>query len=131
MEAGDAETMSCRLSHDQKRHQLACLFWAQAKRCFYCLRTTFLPAEVRFEVAAVILGVPIEEVMLRMATREHLIKRQDGGTDQTFNIVMACMECNSNRGDRHPLFHVKACRQKHLPRDLVFAELVHIEAVAA
>jgi 5-methylcytosine-specific restriction endonuclease McrA len=33
------------------------------------------------------------------ATREHLVRKADGGTDHDSNIVMACAACNHERGD--------------------------------
>ncbi len=103
----------CRRSKTEKRDQVVSLHQQQGGLCYYCLRDTFLPTIETFAEAAERFGMSAKTVILRMATREHLIKRQDGGTDQDFNIVMACMQCNLTREDRAVLAHVKFCRQHH------------------
>jgi hypothetical protein len=52
------------------------------------------------------------------ATREHLIRKADGGTDDDSNIVMACAGCNHERGDapvdlwkRYVLARANTCTQ--------------------
>lgn len=36
----------------------------------------------------------------RQATIEHIVPKLRGGTDNKYNLVMACSKCNSNRGDK-------------------------------
>lgn len=109
-----------RLTRQGKQAQLAERFCEQGGLCYYCLRETFNPNWEKFEAAAIRFDMSRQTIILRMATREHLIKRQDGGTDQDFNIVMACFECNTQRDDRSVLKHVKFCRQRYLPHEDVF-----------
>lgn len=49
---------------------------------------------------------PIKEkrkvIRMRRATREHLIRRAEGGIRTKDNIVLACNECNSSRGTIPP-----------------------------
>lgn len=61
--------------------------------CFYCGAQTWLT-----------ISVTREDRMSRhrrqqRATREHLVRRADGGSDDDSNIVMACDGCNSSRGE--------------------------------
>jgi 5-methylcytosine-specific restriction endonuclease McrA len=109
------------MKHAARRLQLKYRFVDQGGLCFYCLRTTYLPEWDTPKSAAIKLGVPISLIAKRMATREHLRRRTEGGGDYIFNIVMACQECNVDRGERSVLDHVKAKRQEHRPRGLVFA----------
>jgi hypothetical protein len=60
-----------------------------------------------------------KQLLVRMATGEHLLRHSDGGRSSLRNIVMACLECNQDRepGHRDVLGHVKAMRQKHCLND--------------
>jgi len=94
------------------RGRLVRLFEMQGGACYYCLRESWLPEIEPMDTFAARHGISWQDVAkFRMATREHLIKRQDGGTNQIFNVVMACAWCNNQRGDRSVLDHVKFCRQ--------------------
>lgn len=33
-------------------------------------------------------------------TIEHVVRRADGGTNSMSNLKLACMDCNTNRGER-------------------------------
>lgn len=93
-------------------HRLLDLFQQQCGRCYYCLREAWHGEIETLDAFAKRLGIAWREAAkYRMATREHLIKREDGGTDQAFNIVMACAWCNNKRENRSVLDHVKFCRQ--------------------
>lgn len=88
------------------------LFIMQEGYCYYCTRESWHHEFETIESFAGRHKIGTADVRkFRLATREHLIKRQDGGTNQAFNVVMACAWCNSNRGDRSVLAHVKFCRQ--------------------
>jgi 5-methylcytosine-specific restriction endonuclease McrA len=39
-------------------------------------------------------------------TLDHIFPRSHGGTNDTFNLVTACMQCNRNRGDKPRYFTV-------------------------
>lgn len=92
--------------------RLVHLFNLQGGLCYYCLREAWLPDTETLDAFAERHGIFWQEASkYRLATREHLIKRQDGGTNQIFNVVMACAWCNNQRGDRSVLGHVKFCRQ--------------------
>lgn len=41
-------------------------------------------------------------IRYRLATREHLLRRTDGGRQTPDNIVLACNECNTKRGATSP-----------------------------
>lgn len=55
----------------------------QNHQCYYCARTMFKTGKRH----------PL------MPTVEHLHRRADGGDNSSDNMVMACLECNSHRGD--------------------------------
>lgn len=86
-------------------------FEDQNGKCYYCLRQTWVPAIHRREYAINRLGIKERLLSDLRATAEHLRKREDGGTDDPRNIVMACNECNRERGWRNPLEHVRVQRQ--------------------
>ena len=66
--------------------------WAdQSGRCFYCERPTWL-WESEYPNTSHLSP-------LNQATREHLVKHADGGSNEDENIVMACGACNSTRGE--------------------------------
>lgn len=57
-------------------------------RCYYCYCRTWLPncpEYIRYSD--------------QQATREHLIRVADGGTNHATNIVLACRICNESRKD--------------------------------
>ena len=104
-------------------HRLRNLFNLQGGVCYYCLREAWHWEIETLEAFAARAGLGWYDVVkYRMATREHLIKRQDGGTNQNFNVVMACAWCNNQRGDRSVLDHVKFCRQHFGTVDLSITE---------
>ena len=39
--------------------------------------------------------------------RDHVLPRSKGGPDDDFNIVLACKQCNSNKGSQYPYYNVK------------------------
>jgi len=69
-------------------------FKKQKGRCFYCSMPMWLgnPEEYasNFEIS-------VRQARRFQCTAEHLIARQDGGTDDRENIVAACYFCNSTR----------------------------------
>lgn len=72
--------------------------------CFYCEEPAWLPTEAAMEdVDREAVKDPAQASRRRKAlrdkkaTREHLIKRSDNGSDDDWNIVMACAYCNHNR----------------------------------
>lgn len=79
-------------------------FREQEGKCFYCGLSAWMPAEGRVK-AARRLGLPIsgdgwrKNISRRMATREHLRRRADGGPDHLDNYVMAHRWCNKVRGE--------------------------------
>ena len=68
-------------------------FHAQQGRCFYCGARMWLrcPSE---------LGLRPQSSRFLQCTAEHLIARQDGGTDTRENVVAACWLCNLRRHQR-------------------------------
>lgn len=46
-----------------------------------------------------------------MPTVEHLVRQADGGCDSKHNMVMACRECNSHRGEYDPETWRRVCQQ--------------------
>ena len=57
--------------------------------CFWCQRWTFEPSEAP--------GDP-----KRRRTLDHFVPSSLGGADEDDNLVIACYDCNSERGNRMP-----------------------------
>ena len=69
--------------------------------CYYCDRATWEEVAETFAGGQ---GLTKRQIRLLRSTAEHLIARQDGGTDAAANIVSACWFCNSRRHrTRRPL----------------------------
>jgi len=45
-------------------------------------------------------AVTLSRTGLNRATLDHLIPRNSGGSNRTWNLVTACLSCNSKRGKR-------------------------------
>lgn len=73
-------------THTKKR-RLKVLSERQNHRCAYCGKWTWLHSLGES-------GHANDE-----ATTEHIIQQSDGGTWHINNLVMACMKCNSGRGN--------------------------------
>lgn len=74
---------------------------AQQGRCFYC---QFHMWSDHPEDFAAFHRITLKQAMHFQCTAEHLIARQDGGTDAASNIVAACIRCNQLRHAReYPL----------------------------
>ncbi len=67
---------------------------AQGGRCYYCNRPMWTSNARAF---AKLLGISRKQALPLRCTAEHLIARQDGGTDAQDNIVAACYACNHER----------------------------------
>lgn len=83
---------------EQRNECLEEIYWQlylnQHGLCFYCQRAMRLPpTEPR---------VTGSRLHPRRITREHLIPRTHGGTDDPDNVVGACSRCNSQRGSEIP-----------------------------
>lgn len=62
------------------------LWLGQGKKCYYCERRVFLPKRDKVQHA-------------QTATLDHIIPRSQGGEfAPTRNCVVACFECNGERG---------------------------------
>lgn len=44
---------------------------------------------------------------------EHIVSRSNGGTNDLFNLVAACVECNSGRGNADDPLHCETCLRAH------------------
>lgn len=73
------------------RIKLISLSESQNHRCCYCGVNTWHPD--------IYDGGSISRSCLRRATIEHVISKSKGGTNNMSNLVMACYECNSVRGN--------------------------------
>lgn len=60
---------------------------AEAKNCYWCGRVLITNRRLKRERDG------------RSSTREHLVPRSAGGTGSRENIVRACTQCNSARGN--------------------------------
>ena len=79
----------------QKSRLLA--FKRQNGRCYYCDFPMWLRNLDDFTSKY---GISVSQAKRLMCTAEHLIARQDGGSDASKNIVAACWFCNSARHKR-------------------------------
>lgn len=61
------------------------LHYAHGGVCFYCGRRTVLRPK----------HPPID----LCATRDHILPRSRGGSNELFNMVLACRACNEEKGD--------------------------------
>ena len=81
---------------------------AAADRCVYCGCETWLPvsaAEHAYHVMPIGTKAEVDARKRhgwRKATREHLIRKCDGGSDDLCNLALACAFCNSHRGEHEP-----------------------------
>ena len=69
-------------------------FSKQKGRCYYCDSPMWLEGRSKF---AAMHGITRKLAKSLRCTAEHLLARQDGGTDEMQNIVAACSFCNSMR----------------------------------
>ena len=78
-------------------HHRTTAFSHQSGRCHYCELPMWLddPAEFteKYRISS-------GKARLLRCTAEHLVARQDGGSDSSSNIVAACWFCNSRRHRR-------------------------------
>ena len=96
-------TLAYKLNTMAAQRQLRAKHEAQHGLCFYREQPAWLP-ERRFGKDITPEGDPGEDHHMNRrrkktrATREHLIRKADGGTDADLNIVMACAGCNHEQG---------------------------------
>ncbi|WP_342152279.1 HNH endonuclease [Methylorubrum sp. SB2] len=83
---------------------LSTLFRLFGGRCFYCNCETWLPMAAsrakmkrRFGIATNAPG-SAKAMEYRRATREHVVRVADGGTNGWRNLVLCCRFCNESRG---------------------------------
>ena len=79
----------------QKYRLLA--FERQNGRCYYCNAPVWLEKIAEF---AAKFGISLRQATQLQCTAEHLVARQDGGSDSSENIVAACWFCNTRRHRR-------------------------------
>ena len=69
-------------------------FIEQQGQCYYCIQPMW---EENGEHFALSHGISASAANSLRSTAEHLVARQDGGTDTHQNIVAACRYCNCTR----------------------------------
>jgi len=69
----------------------------QNGRCYYCDAPIWLKKIAEFTAKY---GISRRQAYRYQGTAEHLVARQDGGSDDATNIVAACWFCNSRRHRR-------------------------------
>jgi 5-methylcytosine-specific restriction endonuclease McrA len=95
MESVQNETgnLMARINRRRKQARTTQEQWEwQGRLCFYCDVETWI--NPGWDCSA----IPRNRLKT-MATREHLIRRADGGPNTSDNVVIACQECNSTRGE--------------------------------
>jgi hypothetical protein len=90
--------MSYRIFNLLRKNRLLA-FKKQEGRCYYCHAPMWLGKHEEYIAKY---GIKESQAKHYQCTAEHLIARQDGGTDDRENIVAACYFCNSTR-HHHPL----------------------------
>lgn len=78
------------------RHQA---FLSQNHRCYYCGFEMWENDSTQFAAAH---NITVLQASRFQCTAEHLIARQDGGTNVKENIVAACKHCNHTRHRMKP-----------------------------
>ena len=95
MSETESAAVTRRINRRRKRARTTQEQWEwQGKLCFYCDVETWLNPGIDTSVVA----IPLDRLKT-MATREHLIRLADDGPDTRENVVVACHECNSTRGE--------------------------------
>ncbi len=72
-------------------------YFRQSGRCYYCQQPMWLGNPGSFSIQY---GLTNRDAARFQCTAEHLKARQDGGSDDAFNIVAACAFCNRARHRR-------------------------------
>jgi 5-methylcytosine-specific restriction endonuclease McrA len=72
-------------------------FSHQSGRCYYCERPMWRDNPLEF---AAKYRITPRQARTLWCTAEHLVARQDGGSNSGNNIVAACLFCNSQRHKR-------------------------------
>lgn len=93
--------------------KLKALWHMQQGECFYCGGATWLHGGGESKAQArARLGVtgPRAELRQRQATKEHLHRISDGGSNDLGNLVMACADCNGRRGPMPSLLFLSLMR---------------------
>lgn len=67
--------------------------------CFYCRASMW---SIESEAFAKQFGITVDQAKRFRCTSEHMNPRHDGGTDDPWNIVAACLFCNNGRHQRRP-----------------------------
>lgn len=93
MTDADILTRKRGLGRSATHAQLARAYQAQKGKCFYCKCEAVLP-DTKFRRANPRSG----DWPRNVATREHLVRQSEGGSDEDSNVVMACAKCNWARG---------------------------------
>ena len=94
-----------------KKNRLAA-FKRQAGCCHYCGSAMWIE---NLEEFASKFNISIRSATRFQCTAEHLVARQDGGSDSSKNIVAACRFCNSTR-HRIPTAPDPRTYKKHVQR---------------
>lgn len=71
----------------QRQARMEALMERHKKRCFYC------------NIVVRVLRKKRAPHPRDMATEDHLVPKSKGGSDLLDNLVLACNECNNQRGD--------------------------------
>ena len=83
---------------NQLKNSRLSAFKRQKGRCYYC---GFLMWRSNQEQFAKQHGLTAAQARHFQCTAEHLVSRQDGGSNAQYNIVAACITCNQRRHKRN------------------------------
>jgi 5-methylcytosine-specific restriction endonuclease McrA len=104
----------CRLTKAQRVAMRTNLFELQGRKCCYCGRFVYLDFHHGPQTA----------------TLEHLRRLKDGGDDHRDNLALACIRCNSMRGERSWVEFATLMQQQPVPANSNFATIPHLGPVA-
>lgn len=82
--------------------KITTLIGRHGNACIYCDGPMWLPDQMSAEQFGRYHGITLNAVHRRIASREHLHRRADGGPDHSRNLMPACGWCNQKR-DRAPI----------------------------
>ena len=101
-------------SRSQRRAAIRILSARQNNRCAHCGVEVILPEDPRYQK---------REYLGLRATRDHVIPSSKGGGDELDNLVMACHDCNVERGNRNAF--VFQCEKRGAHDSMATPELLH------
>jgi len=93
-----------------RRAKRAAIYAADESRCIYC-HSAVAPGDAR----------GVAPVGVALATLDHVVAVSAGGTNETANLVTACVRCNGRKGDTHIAAHLASSARGRVTLALILA----------